>query len=213
VTRIGTRAKNADTHPGLVEVPKRKRRTKAQIAADKKAEEEAEEAKAQAARAALQKLADVEDRLNNNSANDVTPRPNPGARSTYGRTLRRTSSYAIIPLGGGGATNQAIDDATDWNPTESEFQELTDVPDRTDTEDDEVKQPLKKKTKVATRDAVEDIRKTSASRPMVNERLDTTHLDKASDKRSHQARGAFPSMYVAFSPLSNPCQRSTKISC
>ena len=62
--------KNATTHPGTPNmVGKRKHRTKAEIEADNKA---AEEVKRQAG---LQKITNLQMRIDQNNSNNVTPKP------------------------------------------------------------------------------------------------------------------------------------------
>jgi hypothetical protein len=75
-SRIATRAKNANAHPGEHEVPKRKRRTKAQIEEDRKKAAEKKQAQLEKREAGLRKIAELEARLEAAEANEATPRPN-----------------------------------------------------------------------------------------------------------------------------------------
>jgi len=75
-SRIATRAKNANVHPGQHEVPKRKRRTKAQITEDKKKAAEKKQAQLEKREAGLQKIAELEAQLEAAEVNEATPRPN-----------------------------------------------------------------------------------------------------------------------------------------
>jgi hypothetical protein len=93
-TRRTTRAKNTAgemLHPASKAHPasddkakalKRKRRTKAEIAADRKAEEEAKAAQVMKKQAQIKQLAKLEEKLDEDDTNELTPRPNP-SRLTY----------------------------------------------------------------------------------------------------------------------------------
>jgi hypothetical protein len=108
-----TRTKNADEHPGLIDVDKkRKRRTKAEMAADREQKAEADAAKKLQQQQAINTIAQVENKMAVEDANDVTPRPT-HPQVPYNRRLRRTASVAQIPLyahdneGSDGACNEA----------------------------------------------------------------------------------------------------------
>ena len=84
-TQLATHPQNATAHPGKPNAPKRKRRTKAQIEADKKAAEEARQI------AGMKRIAKLELKMDQDDANDVTPKPTSTSRQP--RPLRRTSSH------------------------------------------------------------------------------------------------------------------------
>ena len=95
-SRIATRAKNANAHPGKHEVPKRKRRTKAQIAEDKKKAAEKKQAQLEKREAGLRKIAELEAQLEAAEANEATPRPN--FRPVRLTTLRRRETMLQIEI-------------------------------------------------------------------------------------------------------------------
>jgi hypothetical protein len=139
-----TRAKNANTHPGEPDVvAKRKRRTKAEIAADNKAAAEAKAAVEAKKQAGMKKIANLEKKIDEDNSNDVTPKP----KATYKpRPLRRTSSHLFIPL-----DNSAPDfsePVTEQTGTEDEYQQPTERETDTDIEFEEDLAPPKKKKKV-----------------------------------------------------------------
>jgi hypothetical protein len=74
--RMATRPKNAVTHPGNNEVPKRKRRTKEEINAVREKEKAAKEAKVLKTKKAVERVAAIERQINEGE-NDKTPRPAP----------------------------------------------------------------------------------------------------------------------------------------
>ena len=74
-SRPVTRAKNADTHPGLrAQGEKQKRRGKAEVLAEKKKAAEEKLAKQEKKEQRLKKVAEIEEKLLDED-NDVTPRP------------------------------------------------------------------------------------------------------------------------------------------
>ena len=158
-----TRATNAESRPSYVQ-PKRKRRTQIQIEADNKAAQEAKDAVQVKKKAGLKKIAELEARMEQNDANDATPRPKPVPRA-----LRR--SYAVADL-----------NAVDGDPSEPPTDAPTDVDDFNAPTDSEVSdatetgQPAKKKAKELTskavkpkvRDMISAVRKESTSTKVDN---------------------------------------------
>jgi hypothetical protein len=147
---------------------KRKRRTQDQIAADNLKLQLAREAKAKKKEAGIKRIAQLEEKIVEDEANDVTPKPKPPQRRAP--PLRRTSSHAFIPLysqttGGNDhtfsepLTEQETDNATDIYEQRTEAAETTDA---------EKEQPPKKKAKQKqpkpkARDAIKAARLESAA--------------------------------------------------
>ena len=150
VSRIGTRAKNAEAHPGLQgEAPKRKRRTKAEIEADKQKAQAAKDANEMKKEAGLKKIAALEEKLEKNDANDATPRPRP-VPQRRGVPLRRTSSHALIKL----YDDDPSEPPTDA-PTDIEDQDADDGYETTDTEKPaKAKEPKAKEPKGKVRNTI-----------------------------------------------------------
>jgi hypothetical protein len=88
--RVATRSKNAVQRPGLL-VPKQARRTSEEVAAERKAKEDAKREKENTKRAGIKRVADFERNQADEDAMEQTPRvvtkPNP---------LVRTRSYADV---------------------------------------------------------------------------------------------------------------------
>src|SRR5258708_20489996 len=94
-SRPVTRAKNADTHPGLrAQGEKQKRRGKAEVLAEKKKAAEEKLAKQEKKEQRLKKVAEIEEKLLDED-NDVTPRPTRHLQWLY---RSRASTHAFIPL-------------------------------------------------------------------------------------------------------------------
>ena len=153
-TQLTTRSQNATAHPGKPDVPKRKRRTQAQIAADKKAAEEAKAAEETRKIAGMKRIAKLESKMDQDDANDVTPKAKSTSRQ---QPLRRTSSHYPLfdsrnPDFSEPLTEPSADGIADEyeQPTEAESQ----------TEDDG-EQPTKKakKDKGKTRAAIKAVGK------------------------------------------------------
>jgi hypothetical protein len=73
-TQLTTCPQNATAQ---ADAPKRKRRTQAQIAADKKAAEEAKAAKETRKIAGMKRIANLESKMDQDDANNVTPKTPP----------------------------------------------------------------------------------------------------------------------------------------
>ena len=174
-SHITTHAKNADTHPGIVE-PKQKCRNKAEIEADKKAAQEAKDAVEAKKKAGLTKIAKLEERMEQDNANNATPRPKPVPR----RALRRTYTVADLTAGDRDTSEPPTDAPTDVDEfqatTESELSDVT-----------ETEQPAKKKMKESTSkaakpkvwDMINAVRKESTSTKVNNvegKRVDAVEL-------------------------------------
>jgi hypothetical protein len=142
-SRPATRTKNADAHPGhQVQGPKRKRRTKAEMEADRKREEEAKKAQEKKKLEGLKKIAEIEDKIEEQDADDTTPRPR---RKTA--PLRRTSTHAFIPLYNDDSDEPPTEGPKSPNPSDGPgFDHEYLDGEKTDTEDDDDK-PAKKKAK------------------------------------------------------------------
>jgi hypothetical protein len=158
-SRVTTRAQNAETHPGAL--AKRKRRTKAEIEADNKKAEEAKAAKQAKKTAGLKKIADLEEKIEEDDANDATPRP----KFPRGKIpLRRTSSHLLIPLYDDNYSEPLTEDL---NNASDEYNPPTDAPDATDVEEEpakkRVKEPKTKEPKPKVRDAINAARKESTN--------------------------------------------------
>lgn len=168
-------ADGADTDPEHsqqpVQKPKRKRRTKEQIAADNLKLQLAKEAKEKKKEDGIKRIAQLEEKIVEDEANNVTPKPKPPQRRAP--PLRRTSSHAFIPLY---AQTTGSNDPTFSEPlTEQEMDNATDIYDQrteaAETTDAETEQPPKKKAKDTTqkqpkpkaRDAIKAARLESAA--------------------------------------------------
>jgi hypothetical protein len=155
-SNMTTRAKNANTHPGQV-VAKRKRRTKAEIKKDKQKAKEEKMSQQAITDAALKRIAELENQLAHQDANDTTPKPL--------RPLRRTKTFAQIPTGV--ITSEWLSSG-DHTKTEDYIpSELTEISDN--DEEDEEAPPKKttkdtKETKPKIRDAIKDAGKESVGK-------------------------------------------------
>jgi hypothetical protein len=142
----GTRAKNADTHPGAI-IPTRKRRTKAEMERDRQAEAAASEQNEHKKKQALQRIAKLEDRM---AVDDEKAKAVPAQRPRP-RPLRRTGAHAVIPL--------YADEVDEADEAEAVADDETYHHGDTDIEE---KQP-KKKRKAVVRDTIQAIRKGPAA--------------------------------------------------
>jgi hypothetical protein len=90
---MGTRRTNADSHPGdVVEKQKRKRRTKAEIEADKAEKARLKEEQLEKKTQGVKRIAQIENTIAEEDANLVTPKPRPKPRP-----LQRTTAYLTLP--------------------------------------------------------------------------------------------------------------------
>ena len=147
--------KNATTHPGAPNmVGKRKHCTKAEIEADNKVAAEAKAAKEAKRQAGLQKITDLEMRIDQNDSNDVTPKPKTISHRPC--PLQQTSSHLFLTLDNdvGHELSEPLTDRT-IDGTEDEYHQPMDK-EPTDTDVEEMlAQPKKKKVKV--REAIKAI--------------------------------------------------------
>jgi hypothetical protein len=184
-SRPATRAQNADAHPGLAaQGEKRRRRTKAEIEADKvkaAGEKAAKEAKK---KAGLERIAAIEKRLVEED-NDVTPKP-----IQKSRHLRRTSSHAFIPLYSDNNSESPTEGPAQSDMVSSDHEGDTDIEDR----------PAPKKQKVSTlkaEDASKPTRREKAtSEGRSEERSVVDMIDK--DKGMLHGKNEAKSVYVLF---------------
>lgn len=109
--RIQTRSKNTTQHPGLL-VPKQTRRTSDEVAASRRAKEDAKKKREDAKKAGIKRVAEFEQNQAEKDAIERTPRvvtkPNP---------LVRTRSYADVLRN----SDVEMDDATAEPGTPFEF--------------------------------------------------------------------------------------------
>jgi hypothetical protein len=139
--RMATRSANATAHPGLVVVSTKRTRddgkTKKEVAKEKK------QAKEEKQKVAVRKVASLEKRMaEEEGAANITPKP----RGTNNNQLRRTFSYAQIPL-----TDENVSDS-DYSANDADGRGTQDGDTEPNTTDKEA--PPKKKKKSAFRDAV-----------------------------------------------------------
>ena len=165
-SRLATRAKNAETHPGITEdSQKRKRRSAAEMAAIRKKVQEDEEVEKVKAATDLQNIASLEKQIEVDDANEATPRPSRRPKPIPRNALRRTYAMAEVK-----------EDTPTEPPSDvpSEFEEYGDEAPGAESEaseTSETEQPAKKKAKQSTskapkakvRDAIEALRKESES--------------------------------------------------
>ena len=146
--RIATRPKNAVTHPGENEVPKRKRCTKEEMKAVREKEEAAKEAKVLKLKKAVDRVAAIERNIKEDE-NDKTPRPAlPRTRGQTRGTTRNALLMAESSDGPGPASNSVPVD---------EYQPSCSDSNTDDTPAVEEETPVKKKArtdKPSFRDAV-----------------------------------------------------------
>jgi len=90
---MATRPKNAVTHPGENEVPKRKRRTKEEMKAAREKEDAVKEAKILKLKKAVDRVAAIERNINEEE-NDKTPHPAP--RHTRGQNRSTTRNPLLM---------------------------------------------------------------------------------------------------------------------
>jgi hypothetical protein len=166
--RIGTRATNASIHPGnLVNAATRKRRTKAQIAADNAAKAAQEAAKRKVAKDNLKRVADLEKSIAEEDAHELTPRPRrPRPRQA---APSQTTDDVRIPLYAD-ESDQGMDNDDLGNTTADEYKPETDAASVLesqggDAEDSatEDQPPKKKQKKPAVRDEIKKINDKAAS--------------------------------------------------
>ena len=155
--RMTTRTKNANQHPGqLVTAGTRKRRTKAQIAADNAEIAAKEAAELEALKGVIQRVADLERNISHEEENESTPRARmPPKLVTKG--LSRTRSYAILPQIADKSDCDMGEDATEsedvYRPesaSDAASESLTDNAHDTDSTDTAEGLPPKKKQKRKT---------------------------------------------------------------
>ena len=155
--RMTTRTKNANQHPGqLVTAGTRKRRTKAQIAADNAEIAAKEAAELEALKGVIQRVADLERNISHEEENESTPRPRvPPKLVTKG--LSRTRSYAILPQVAGKSDCDMGEDETEsedvYRPESASdvaSESLTDNAHDTDSTDAEGLPPKKRQKKKTT---------------------------------------------------------------
>jgi hypothetical protein len=191
-SRVATRAKNVDTHPGLVQ--KRKRRTKAEIEADNKKAEEGKNAKKAKKMEGLKKIAMLEEMIDEADANDVTPRPKVPQRAA---PLRSTSARTVETLFDDSASESLADnisDTNDYMPTDEPTYEPTDDLEATDVDEE---QPVKKKVKQAkskVRDTINAARKES----MVQEEPEMREGFRIVDKTMYGKKAHEAAQFVLF---------------
>jgi len=137
--RIGTRAKNAQTHPGLDNTaPKRKRRTKAEMAADKVRETAEKEQKELKQKGQLKKVAETEERISQDNSKNVTPRPPQAPQAPLGAPLGRTERHMLLKPDAkyGRGDHEIFEGTNNDGPADSESNALTDFSaDETASED------------------------------------------------------------------------------
>jgi hypothetical protein len=163
--RIRTRTTNAGIHPGdIVNASTRKRRTKAQIAADSAAKAAQEAAKKKVVKDNFKRVSDLEKSISKEDANESTPRPRPHPRQA---APSQTRDNVKIPLYAD-ESDQGMDDDDLGDTTADGYKPETDVASvlvsqEDDTEDSVTKdQPLKKKQKrVAERGEINFYKATS----------------------------------------------------
>jgi hypothetical protein len=179
VHRIGTRAANAEVHPGLT-TGGRKRRTKAQIEADNAAKA----AKQQATQQLLQRIADLEKQLGQEDNTTPRPRPRPKPRQ---KILDQTTDQTTIASD----ADKEMGDNESGNATEDEYKPNMDIlteyqTEETGTQDSATEdQPPKKKQrkgKTAVRDTIKAIKEKT-----VGEGRDESEGGKLDDKGSKVA--------------------------
>ena len=91
-TQLTTCPQNATAHPRQANAPKRKCRTQAEIAADKKAAEEAKAAKETRKIAGMKRIANLESKMDQDDANNVTPKTRPSTHKQPLPPLRQQKS-------------------------------------------------------------------------------------------------------------------------
>lgn len=93
-TRMTTRSKNANQHPGVqAEGQKRKRRTKAEMAIARAEEVERKATKTREKAKKIERIAQLEAKIAEDNATEIaTPRPT----NTNGRQIRRTYAQAVV---------------------------------------------------------------------------------------------------------------------
>jgi len=169
--RIGTRTTNSSIHPGdLVNATTRKRRTKAQIAADNAAKAAQEAAKKKVTKDNLERVAVLEKSIAEEDANESTPRP----RRPCPRRAAPSQTTVKIPLYADESDQGDNDDLGDT--TADEYKPQTDAAsesalesqpggDDADSEDlvTEDQPPKKKQKKLAVRDEIKKINDKAAA--------------------------------------------------
>jgi hypothetical protein len=177
--RVTTRHKNATQHPGDNEVPKRKRRTKAEMEVVKREREEAKQAKEAAKQAKLQRIAQLERRVRNDEANDLTPRP---AQSRASRKLVRCPAYANLETMDVSSQVSKDDDTT--------YEPPTDGPEE-DSGDTEYERPRKKAKDSKAEKVTEDLgdakkgkSKKTSIRDAIKALADNESADNESDEEA-----------------------------
>ena len=135
-----TRAANANQHPGAAD-KKRQHRTKAEMEVVRAQEAEKKVQKELDQKAKVDRIASIELRLTEEL--DVTPRP------PIKQRLRRTSSYALLPLDDK-MVDDRMEDVTVDESSDNEFQPTLGYERETEVEiETETDRPPKKKKKVA----------------------------------------------------------------
>jgi hypothetical protein len=139
-SQVTTRTTNNNLHPGAVDQPRR-RRTKAEMAAFRSEEAEKKLQKELEKQAKVDRIAELEKVLENDSELEATPRPN------FKRKLRRCKAYQNLEVPINGGSKGSKDDSQvadqDFEPTSGN--EVTTAESGAETELDT---PLKKKKKV-----------------------------------------------------------------
>jgi hypothetical protein len=159
--RIGTRTTNANVHPGnLVNASTRKRRTKAQIAADSAAKAAQEAAKKKVVKDNRKHVSDLEKSIAEEDANESTPRPRPHPRPRRVAPSQNKDNVTIPLTLYADESDQGMDDNDLGSTTADEYnpETVTDaasvlVSQEDDAEDSvaEDQPPKKKQKKVAER--------------------------------------------------------------
>ena len=155
--RMATRPKNAVTHPGENEVPKRKRRTKEEMKAAREKEETAKEAKVLKLKKAVDRVAAIERNINEDEI-DKTPRP--ALPHTHGQTRGTTRNPLLVA-----ESSDGPHPAPDSAPVD-EYQPSCSDSNADDTLTVEEETPVKKKArtdKPSFRDAVKVQNKAQAA--------------------------------------------------
>jgi hypothetical protein len=170
--RIGTRTTNANTHPGnLVNATTRKRRSKAQIAADNAAKAAKEAEKKKVAENNLKRVAGLEKSIAEEDANEATPRPRrPRPRRV---APSQTTDDARIPLYAD-ESDQGMDNNDPGNTTTDDYKPETDAASVLESQGDDAEDsvtedqpPKKKQKKPGVRDEIRKINDKAVSEAIV----------------------------------------------
>ncbi|KAG1844763.1 hypothetical protein C8R48DRAFT_678368 [Suillus tomentosus] len=193
-TRRVTRTKNATQRPGLVDaVPKKKRRTAAEVAAERQAKLDAKEEKERAKGAGIKRVAEYEKKqAEKDASTDATPRaavlPKSKPRPKPIPKKTRAKSPTPPPEDDGFISDVEMDDAaidtSTYNPDPSQASETTDT--RMDGSElsETPTSPPKKKARIDKREG----KKVPAEKTKVRDAIKAAQLEEANEQETRKKR-------------------------